>query len=376
MSSLPKQIRFIDEFRDPQAVRSLCEHVRAAADGLTRRVRLMEVCGGHTMAIHRFGIPSLLPEQIELLSGPGCPVCVTPSTYVDRALETAADSDVVLCTFGDLYRVPGAKRALEDGAAEGLAVRVVYSARDALKLAAENPQKQVVFLAVGFETTAPTVAATVMEAKSKGVANFRVMSGHKTMPGALRALVEAPEVALDGFILPGHVSTIIGPQPYGFLARDFGMACCITGFEPTDILMSILDLVRQVASEAPGVSNQYRRAVRPEGNPSAVRLMERVFAPCDAQWRGLGLIRQSGLTLRQEWEDFGIEPPDARLPSAHHQSCRCDEILRGLLRPNECALFGAGCTTESPVGPCMVSSEGACAALYKYGGVQVFRNER
>ena len=363
-------MKYIDEFRNAAAAKELAAEIGRAAAKAERGgpLRFMEVCGGHTMAIHRFGIPGLLPEGIEMLSGPGCPVCVTPTTYLDRAIELAAEANATLTTFGDLYHVPGAAETLEDAAARGADVRVVYSARDALKLAEDNPEREVVFLAIGFETTAPGTAATVLEAHSKGVRNFRILSGHKTMPEALRALVSAPEVALDGFILPGHVSTITGPEPYEFLPREFGMACCVTGFEPTDILMAVLALVRQVVEQKPTVENQYRRAVRAGGNPRARETVYEVFEPTDAQWRGIGLIPGSGLSVRERWASYSVEPPDPAIPSAEYKACRCAQVLRGLVRPPECPLFGKACVPDSPVGPCMVSSEGACAAYYKYGG--------
>ena len=361
-------MRFVDEFRNPDLARELARAIEETTAGADRPLRFMEVCGGHTMAIHRFGLRSLLPAGIELLSGPGCPVCVTPTAYVDRAIETGTQPDVTLTTFGDLFRVPGGDGCLEDAASRGLDVRIVYSPRDALRLACENPARQVVFLAIGFETTAPVVAATVMEAQSHGVSNFRVLSGHKTMPPALRALIEAPDVALGGFLLPGHVSTITGPEPYRFLPEEHGIACCVTGFEPTDILMAVLSLARQVVSGRPTVDNQYQRVVHADGNPLAVQVLERVFEPADSQWRGLGVIPGSGLTVREAWSDYSVEPPDPSAPSADPDACRCPDVLRGLLRPTECALFGSVCTPDSPVGPCMVSSEGACAAVYRYGG--------
>ncbi len=360
-------MRFVDEFRDSRLVHGLCRRIEEAAEGLDGAVRFMEVCGGHTMAIHRFGIPGLLPDGIELLSGPGCPVCVTPTTYVDRALAVARRDGAILATFGDLYRVPGGNGSLEDAAGQGADVRVVYSPRDALRAASQNAGRPVVFLAVGFETTAPAVAATVLEAAADGVDNFRVLSGHKTMPLALEALLEAPEVALDGLILPGHVSTIIGAEPYRFIPERFGVPCSITGFEPGDILQGILGLVQQCAEGRADVENNYRRAVRPGGNPTARALMEKVFRPADAQWRGIGLIEGSGLELRDEWHRFRVEPPDPTEPSVGTEGCRCGEVLRGLIKPPECSLFGVGCTPDSPVGPCMVSSEGSCAAHYKYG---------
>jgi hydrogenase expression/formation protein HypD len=360
-------MRFVDEFRDPDAAHGLAAEIRRTVEGAGRSMRFMEVCGGHTMAIHRFGIPALLPDEVELLSGPGCPVCVTPTTYLDLAIHYARRPGVMLTTFGDLYRVPSSERTLEEAVAEGLDVRIVYSPRDALKLAQENSSLEIVFLGVGFETTAPAVAGTILEADLRGIENFRVLSGHKTIPLALRALVEAPEVALDGFILPGHVSTITGPEPYMFLPEEYGIACCVTGFEPTDVLRSILALAQQIAEGNPAVENQYRRAVRDTGNPLARRVIDDVFEPCDAQWRGIGMIPGSGLDIRERWAAHRMEPPDPAEPSVELGACRCAEVLRGVAHPTDCPLFGKACVPDSPVGPCMVSSEGACAAYYKYG---------
>jgi hydrogenase expression/formation protein HypD len=360
-------MRFVDEFRDPEAARALADGIAAQAARAGRPMRFMEVCGGHTMSVHRFGIPQLLPEGIELLSGPGCPVCVTPTTYIDRAIDLAVDEGAIVTTFGDLYRVPGSQGSLERASAGGADVRIVYSALDALRIAQETPGRSVVFLAIGFETTAPGTAATVGAARRQEVPNFRIMPGHKTMPGAMRALVDSPEVRLDGFILPGHVTTIIGTAPYAFLPDEYGLACCVTGFEPTDILRSILSLARQVAHGERVVDNLYRRAVRAEGNPRALEAVNDVFEPVDAQWRGLGLIPGSGLGIRSEWEAFAVEPPDPAVPSAESSACLCTQVLRGLVRPTDCPLFGKTCVPESPVGACMVSSEGACSALYKYG---------
>jgi len=361
-------MRYIDEFRSAAHVKALAGRIAREAGRLRRPVRFMEVCGGHTMAIHRFGIPGLLPESVELLSGPGCPVCVTPTTYIDRAIEIAGHPGAILATFGDLYRVPGRDGSLEDAAAHGADVRVVYSPRDALRIASGNPARRVAFLAIGFETTAPTVAAALLEAQARRLTNFAVLSGHKTMPPALRALLEAPQVALDGLILPGHVSTIIGVQPYRFIPQEFRVPCCITGFEPADILQSILKLVEQCVAGAPEVENAYARAVRPEGNRRACELIEKVFQPVDAQWRGIGLIEASGLDLRKEWEAWRLEPPDPALPSVELAACRCGEVLRGLIKPPQCPLFAVRCTPDTPVGPCMVSSEGSCAAHYRYRG--------
>ncbi len=359
-------MRYVDEFRNADAARSLAQRIERAARG-ARPMRLMEVCGGHTAAIHRFGIPQLLPPTVELLSGPGCPVCVTPTTYVDRAVEMCREPDVIVATFGDLYRVPGSAGSLEDAAAGGGDVRIVYSPRDALSLAVESPERQVVFLAVGFETTAPGVAATVLEAKAGAAANFRVLSGHKTMPPALRALVDASEVAVNGFLLPGHVSTVIGQEAYEFLAQRHGIACCIAGFEPTDVLLAILSLVEQVAAARPSVQNRYGRAVRPEGNPRALAAIRQVFQPVDSRWRGLGRIPGSGLDLREQFHRYRIAPPDPAEPSGEDERCRCSHVLRGVARPEQCPLFATVCAPDSPVGPCMVASEGACAARYRYG---------
>jgi hydrogenase expression/formation protein HypD len=359
-------MRYVDEFRNPEAARGLAGRIAEAAQAAGRTLRFMEVCGGHTMAIHRFGIPHLLPESVELLSGPGCPVCVTPTTYIDRAVELGREG-AVLATFGDLYRVPGSAGSLEEAVAGGLDVRIVYSPRDALKIARQEPGRPVVFLGVGFETTVPTVAATMLEAQQAGVSNFRVLSGHKTMPRALRALVEAPQVAIDGFILPGHVTAIIGTQPYEFLPGEFGRACCVSGFEPTDILMAVLSLTQQCAEGKPLVDNRYPRAVPAEGNPLARRIVERFFAPVDCQWRGIGPIAGSGLDIREEWAALRATAPGPASPSADFGACRCAEVLRGIIRPPECPLFGKACVPDSPVGPCMVSSEGSCAAFFKYG---------
>jgi hydrogenase expression/formation protein HypD len=360
-------MRFVDEFRDRDAAGELASRIAREAERAGRPVRFMEVCGGHTMSVHRFGIPQLLPDSIELLSGPGCPVCVTPTTYIDRAIDLAVEGGAVVATFGDLYRVPGSHGSLEQASAHGADVRVVYSALDALEAAEAAQGREVVFLAIGFETTAPGTAATVETARKRGVDNFRIVSGHKTMPGAMRALVDSPEVRLDGFILPGHVTTIIGTAPYAFLPAEYGLACCVTGFEPTDILRSILSLTTQVADGKPAVDNLYKRAVRPEGNPRAREAVAEVFEPEDAQWRGLGMIPGSGLGVRAEWESFAVEPPDPTMPSAESDACLCTQVLRGLVKPTDCPLFGRACVPESPVGACMVSSEGACSALYKYG---------
>jgi len=309
-------MRFVDEFRDPVAARDLSRRIRTAAEAAGRPLRFMEVCGGHTMAIHRFGIPELLPDGLELLSGPGCPVCVTPVSYLDRAIEIASEPDRTVATFGDLHRVPGRAGSLEDAAADGADVRVVYGPRDALELARRMPAREVVFLAIGFETTAPATAATLREARAAGVRNLRVLPGHKTMPPALRALVGGDGVALDGLLLPGHVCTVTGSAPYEFLAREYGLACCITGFEPADVLLGVLSLVEQAAFGRPLVDNRYRRAVHADGNPRARAAVQAVFAPADSRWRGIGTLPGSGLDLREDWHPFRVEPPPPDAPDA------------------------------------------------------------
>ncbi|MBC7187676.1 MAG: hydrogenase formation protein HypD [Calditrichaeota bacterium] len=361
-------VKFVEEFRDGAIARGLARRIAEVARGLPE-VRLMEVCGTHTMAIYRNGIRQLLPENIVLISGPGCPVCVTPNDYIDRAIAFARRPDVTVCTFGDMVRVPGSSSSLELEKSRRADVRVVYSPLDAVEVAVQNPGRKVVFLGVGFETTAPTVAAAIELAAAKGVDNFFVSSAHKVMPPALAALTADARLGLKGFILPAHVSAIIGVVPYQFLAAKHGMAGVIAGFEPLDILQGILMLVEQVAEGRAAIEVQYTRVVREEGNPRALALLERVFQPCDAEWRGLGMIAGSGLAIRAEYAAHQAEANIIVEPeqTVVHPSCRCGEVLRGLLHPRECPLFGTVCTPETPVGACMVSTEGTCAACYKYG---------
>lgn len=331
-------------------------------------VRLMEVCGTHTVSIARYGLRQVLPKSIELLSGPGCPVCVTGNSDLDKAISMARIPDALVATFGDMMRVPGSYSTLALEKAAGCNVRVVYSPLDGLKMAQENPRRKVIFLGVGFETTAPTVAATILEAKKKGINNFWVFSAHKTVPWALKALLDSGEIKLHGFLLPGHVSTIIGSHPYQFLVEEYGRACVISGFEPLDILQSILMLVRQVKKKEPIVEIQYRRGVDPGGNVRALQVLEEVFAAVDAEWRGLGFIKKTGFALRQEFAEFdACRTFDLPIPPARENpACRCGDVLRGSIRPQQCPLFATDCSPKNPVGPCMVSSEGSCAAAYKY----------
>ncbi|MBI4495761.1 MAG: hydrogenase formation protein HypD [Deltaproteobacteria bacterium] len=359
-------MRFVDEYRDERKVQTVLEEIRRQAD---EPLRLMEVCGTHTVSIARYGLRRLLPETIQLISGPGCPVCVTSQGELDRAIALAGLPEAAVVTFGDMLRVPGSNSSLVQERARGGDVRVVYSPLDGLKMAEEDRPRKIIFLGIGFETTAPAVAATILEARRRGVGNFFVFSAHKTVPGALRALLDLGEIRLDGFLLPGHVSAIIGCRPYEFLAREYGLGGVISGFEPLDILQSILMLVRQRKEGAPRVEIQYRRGVEQGGNPRAREVMERVFAPAEAEWRGLGRIAGTGLVLRKEWADMDadrvFEVPAQ--PAPEPRGCRCGEVLRGARQPAECPLFGRACSPRRPLGPCMVSSEGSCAAAFKYG---------
>jgi hydrogenase expression/formation protein HypD len=343
---------------------------------LGKPLTFMEVCGTHTMAASRMGLGQLLPERIRLISGPGCPVCVTPVGYVDHALALARTDGVTITTFGDLVRVPGSAPldsrddpptlALARG--KGADVRVVYSPRDALALARSLPTRQVVFLGVGFETTAPALAAAVVEAAEHEVDNFSMLLAAKTIPQALELLATAPDVRLDGLLCPGHVSIILGPEVYTPVVERFGIPCAIAGFEPLEILRGLRELVRQIEDGRPRVANCYPGAVRPGGNRKARELLEQVLSPCDAQWRGLGNIRASGLAFRPKYQDFDathrftVELPEPVEP----KGCRCGDVLRGVIDPADCGLFGTICTPERPRGACMVSSEGSCAARYHY----------
>ena len=353
-------------FRDPAAARALAEAIRARS---TRPTRLMEFCGGHTHAILRFGIPSLLPPTVQLRSGPGCPVCVTAAADLDRAIALAQVPDVILTTFGDMIRVPGSRTSLAQAKAKGDDVRVVYSPLDALRIARENPARPVIFLGVGFETTAPMVASAVLAAEAEGLDNFTVFSTHKLTPPATRAILAAGEVALDGIIGPGHVSAVIGADAWRFLPDNYAIPVAISGFEPLDMLQAVLALVEMVEEGRADVANAYARSVRLEGNPAAQQAMARVFEVADAQWRGFGTVPASGLQIREEYARFDAARafPVKVAPAKEPPSCRCGEVLRGVLLPPECALFAKVCTPQNPIGPCMVSAEGACAAYYQYG---------
>ncbi|MCF8080941.1 MAG: hydrogenase formation protein HypD [Desulfobacterales bacterium] len=358
-------LKHAQEYRDPVIARRLADRIAAAS---RRPIRLMEVCGTHTMSIFRHGIRSLLPETITLLSGPGCPVCVTAQSDIDAFIALARMPEVIVATFGDLMRVPGTGSSLQLERAAGADIRIVYSTFDALTIAAEHPDKKIVFLGVGFETTAPTIAASLSAARDMGRKNFFVFSAHKLVPPALEALMHFPGVTLDGFILPGHVSVILGEDGYRSFFERFSVPCVITGFEPVDILQGIFRLAMQVESGAPALENAYPRAVTAEGNQKARQLMNAVFEPADAAWRGLGTIAQSGLKIRATYADFDAARHfDLALPEpVEPKGCACGDILTGAKTPPECALFKTACTPMDPVGPCMVSSEGTCAAYYRY----------
>jgi hydrogenase expression/formation protein HypD len=362
-------VKYLAEFRDGSLAAGLLDRIHRRPPVPTT---IMEVCGTHTVALFRHGIPQLLPEHVTLVSGPGCPVCVTDNRDIDWAIALARQPGVLLLTFGDMMRVPGSSASLQQARAEGCDIRPVYSALDCLDIARANPGRPVVFLGVGFETTAPTIACAIVEAERLGIRNFHVFSAHKVMPPALDALASAGEIRIDGLICPGHVSAVIGSRPYRFLPERYGISCVIAGFEPLDMLQAIDMLLVQKLEGRSAVEIQYRRVVREDGNPVAREMMRRVFEPVDAGWRGLGSIPASGLTIREEYGRF-----DARLAfpldpvqTTEHRGCRCGEVLRGVARPPDCALYGMACTPDKPIGPCMVSSEGTCAAWFQYAEVQ------
>ena len=359
-------MRFITEYRRSDLAQGLISQIQHSAKTPSR---FMEFCGGHTVTIFRYGIRQVLPNTIEMVSGPGCPVCVTANADLDKAIALAQIPDVIITTFGDMLRVPGSHTSLQEQKADGADVRMVYSTSDALKIAEDNPNKAVVFLGIGFETTTPTIAAAILQAEDKQISNFYVLSLHKLCPPVIRAILDSGEVELQGLVCPGHVSAVIGSHPWEFIARDYHIPCVVSGFEPLDILQCVSMLVAQVERGRSEVEIAYRRGVRPEGNREAVRLMERVFEPGTASWRGMGEVPNSGLKIRAEYQQF-----DAGLAFNIHpglpyepKGCICGDILRGVKTPLDCQLFGSVCTPQCPVGPCMVSSEGTCAAYYNYG---------
>ncbi|MDX6617959.1 MAG: hydrogenase expression/formation protein HypD [Gaiellales bacterium] len=362
-------MRFVDEYRDAELGRALAGEILAIVEP-GREYKLMEVCGGHTHTIYKYGVDDLLPANVELVHGPGCPVCVIPMGRVDDAIAVAHAPDVIFTCFGDMMRVPGGSGTLLDAKARGADVRMVYSPLDALRIARENPEREVVFFAVGFETTAPSTALTLKRAKLEGIRNFSCFCNHVTIVPPLRALLESPDLRLDGFIGPGHVSTVVGARPFEFIPADYGKPIVISGFEPLDLLQSVYMVLRQLGERRCEVENQYARVVPADGNPAALAVLEEVFElRPHFEWRGLGFISHSGLKLSQAYSELDAElrfdVPGVRV--ADPKACQCGEVLKGVIRPWECKVFGTACTPERPIGTCMVSSEGACAAYYNYG---------
>ncbi|HEY7347665.1 MAG TPA: hydrogenase formation protein HypD [Ktedonobacterales bacterium] len=361
-------MKYVDEYRDSAlAGQVAAEIARLSGD---RPLKFMEVCGGHTHTIYKYGIEDLLPRTIDMVHGPGCPVCVLPMGRIDDAISMARTDGVIFTTFGDMMRVPGSKGSLLDARADGADVRFVYSPLDALKIASQNPDRQVVFFAIGFETTAPSTAITLLRARAEGVKNFSIFCNHINVIPALQALLVSPDLHLDGFVGPGHVSMVIGIRPYEFIARDHHKPVVISGFEPLDMIQSIQMLVKQISKGRAEVENQYVRVVRPEGNVKALAVMaETMMLRPIFEWRGLGTIAESALKLRPEFADWDAElrfaVPGIRV--ADPKACQCGEVLKGAIKPWECQVFGTACTPETPIGTCMVSSEGACAAYFNYG---------
>ena len=359
-------VKYQDEFRNGDLAGRLAARLRETS---VKPIRIMEICGTHTVSIFRHGLRSILPQTISLISGPGCPVCVTAAEEMDRAVRLARTPGVRVAAYGDLIRVPGSGSSLKEEMADGAKVTVVYSSLDALELARNHPDDQVVFLGIGFETTAPTAAAAVMTAAHAGLTNFSVLSAHKLLPPALEALLSEGDVKIDGFLCPGHVTTIIGTEAYEEVAEKYGVPSVVTGFEPVDILQGVLMLAELLEAGRAETVIQYKRGASAQGNPKAREVMNKVFKPVGAPWRGLGPIPLSGLDLKPEYDEFNarkrfdLEVPPAPEPAG----CRCGQVLKGVLTPRDCPLFDKACRPDHPVGPCMVSSEGTCAAYYKYG---------
>ncbi|WP_068114264.1 hydrogenase formation protein HypD [Tropicimonas marinistellae] len=374
-------MRYVEEFRDPAAARALLDRIAALANeiGATAAapVHIMEICGGHTHAIFRYGLDKLIHPGVEFIHGPGCPVCVLPMSRVDECVELAERPEVIFTTFGDAMRVPGTRKSLIQAKAEGADIRMVYSPLDALELARRNPEREVVFFGLGFETTTPSTALSIQQAAREGLTNFTVFCNHITVPPPIRVLLEDPHMILDGFVGPGHVSMVIGTDPYRFIAEDFGKPIVVAGFEPLDLLQSVLMVLEQIRDGRAEVENQYARVVPEHGNPVSVAAIAEVYEPRPSfEWRGLGEIDESGLRIRDRYRAFDAEakfgigygagPRDVREP----EGCACGQVMTGRIKPTGCPHFGTGCTPEMPLGALMVSSEGACAAYYQYGGAR------
>ncbi|GAA3827487.1 hydrogenase formation protein HypD [Sphaerisporangium flaviroseum] len=362
-------MRFVDEYRDADKARALAARIATLCEP-GRAYKFMEVCGGHTHTIYKHGLEDHLPAAVTLVHGPGCPVCVIPMGRVDDAIHIAEEPGVIMTSFGDMMRVPGGRGSFLDAMARGADIRMVYSPLDALKIARENPGKRVVFMAIGFETTAPSTAMTVLRAAAEGIANFSVFCNHVTIIPAIKAILDSPDLRLDGFIGPGHVSTVIGCRPYGFIAESYGKPLVVAGFEPLDVLQSVYQNLVQLSEGRAAVENQYARVVPWDGNPKALAVINEVMElRPHFEWRGLGFISDSALRVRERYAAFDAERifdiPGGRV--ADPKACQCGEVLKGVLKPWECKVFGTACTPETPIGTCMVSSEGACAAYYNFG---------
>ncbi|MGI9089566.1 MAG: hydrogenase formation protein HypD [Gemmatimonadaceae bacterium] len=367
-------MQFVDEFRDPASIKRFGEEIARLSQG--RQFKFMEVCGGHTHSIYKHGLQDLLPDNVELVHGPGCPVCVIPMGRIDDAISIARNPGVIFATYGDMMRVPSSSGSLIDAKADGADVRFLYSPLDALKLARDNPSREVVFFAVGFETTAPSTAATLLRARDEGLANFSVFCNHVTIIPAIKAILDSPGMQLDGFIGPGHVSTIIGLSPFAFIPARYHKPIVVAGFEPADVLQSIVMILKQIERGESTVENQYARVVRAEGNRKALEILsETMELRPQFEWRGLGFITQSALRLRPEFAAWDAEVryavPGVRV--ADPKACQCGEVLKGVIKPWQCRVFGSACTPETPIGSCMVSPEGACAAYYNYGRYSLMR---
>ena len=362
-------MRFVDEFRDAEKARALAARIASLCEP-GRQYKFMEVCGGHTHTIYKHGLEDYLPENVTLVHGPGCPVCVIPMGRVDDAIAIAEQPDVIMTTFGDMMRVPGGRGSFFDSKAAGADIRMVYSPLDSLKIAKQNPDKHVVFMAIGFETTAPSTAMTVLRAKAEGIDNFSIFCNHVTIIPAIKAILDSPDLRLDGFLGPGHVSTVIGCRPYEFIAAVHRKPLVCAGFEPLDILQSVAMLLEQLQEGRVEVENQYTRVVPWDGNRKALQVINEVMELRPYfEWRGLGFISHSALKVRDEYAAFDAERifPVPGVRVADPKACQCGEVLKGVIKPWECKVFGTACTPETPIGTCMVSSEGACAAYYNFG---------
>lgn len=375
-------MKYVDEFRDPEKAGFLLKEIQALVPdirkNLDRPIYIMEVCGGHTHSIFRFGIETMLPDEIELIHGPGCPVCVLPMGRVDDCVALAETPGVIFTTFGDAMRVPGSKKSLLQAKADGADVRMVYSPLDALKLARENPDNQVIFFALGFETTMPSTAMTVLQAKSDGIENFSLFCNHITIIPTVKAILDSPDLQIDGFLGPGHVSMVIGISPYDFIAQHYKRPVVVAGFEPLDILQSIWLVIKQIAEGRAEIENQYNRIVPDDGNDAALNSVAEVFELREFfEWRGLGSIDHSGVRVREPYAAFDAERKFSvpAIKIADPKACQCGEVLKGVIKPWDCKVFGKACTPETPLGALMVSSEGACAAYYQYGDIEKLREK-